>query len=124
MSEPNDTESGPRTAGEQPSVEDLAERNRRQFEAAARMIAMGDNDKLRGAMLVVADEDGIQTHPFVAADEDARQMSLWLLGAVMSHVADSATQSSGKPMHPLEAAEWAARLMNDHEPDERGTLDG
>jgi hypothetical protein len=106
----------------EPSVEELVERELRQVQGVAKKIGE-DPDDLSGAMIVVANDEGIETYPYVAADEDPREMSLWMLGAFMAHVADSASGASGRQMRPIEAAQHAAQLINDPEPDHRGDQD-
>lgn len=105
-----------------PDVEEFVERELRRVQGVARNIA-DDADDLSGAMIVVADGEGVETYPYVAADEDPREMSLWMLGAFMAHVADAASSASGRRMRPIEAAQHAARLINDPEPDHRGGRD-
>lgn len=94
-------------------TEQLAAQEKRRLEAAARMLAMGDNDDLQGAMLIIADGEGVQTIPYVSADQDPREMSLWMLGAFMAHIADSAPGEMGL----MEVADHAASLLNDPRPD-------
>lgn len=99
----------------EPPVEDLAAQELHRIQATARMLLLGDTEPLRGAMLIVATESGVHTTPYVDPEEDPREMSLWMLGAFMAHIADSAPGE----MHPMEAAQHAAMLMNDHTPDDR-----
>lgn len=81
-----------------------------QYEAD-RILA--EADELQGVMIITADEKGVGTVGHVHPDCDSRLMSLWMLGAMMSHVADSAEAD----MHPFEAAQWAVEVMNDYDPD-------
>lgn len=97
-------------------TEQLAAQEKQRLKAAARMLAMGENDDLRGAMLIVADSDGVQTIPYVSPNNDPREMSLWMLGAFMAHIADAAPHQ----MRLMEVAGHAVSLLNDPQPDERG----
>lgn len=82
-----------------------------------------DGSDLEAAMIVTLDLQGVETHPYVTPRADAREHSLWMLGAFMAHIADAASNASGTPMTPLEAARHAAQLMENPEPDWRGDRD-
>lgn len=100
--------------GDEPTAEDLTTRSFENLQAACREVAADDFGDLRGAVLVAADDTGISLVPHVHHDCDPQEVSLWLLGAMLAHLEDSAPDGGA---HPLAIADHALSLMDDYEDD-------
>lgn len=77
-----------------PFADDL-ETHGDHLDAYGQIIADADPDEVHGAMVVLYGTDGADTLPTVAEDIDPRFASLWMLGAHIHHIAESAQAAGG-----------------------------
>ena len=75
--------------------EHLLDTHAGHLEAYAEVLDDVDSDDIHGAMLVMYGNEDVDTFPTVSPDVDPRFASLWMLGAHIHHVANSAQDAGG-----------------------------